>query len=93
MNYETRERREKGGGGSALGQSTVDPDSPVEVRVARVLSVGKLGDEEEAQQTDGAASGEDRLDQLEYLRRSTAEGLGYAYPQRLSRVLEVAEGP
>jgi len=64
-----------------------------DMRVVRVLTVGRLGDDDDALAVEAALSPEQRLDQLEQLRRTTAEGLGYVYPERLSRVLEVAEGP
>lgn len=63
----------------------------VQVRVERVLTVGRLGDDKEGDAPESTAA--ERLDQLEQLRRQTAEALGYAYPERLQRVLEVAEGP
>lgn|GEM_PF-3156202 len=62
-----------------------------DVRVVRVLSVGRLGDEREAETP--ASTPEQRLDRLECLRRQTAKAMGYAYPERLQRVLEIAEGP
>lgn len=67
-------------------------ETRTEVRVARVLTVGRLGDDDEAREAEAASSPGQRLDQLEQLRRTTAEGLGHAYPERLSRVLDVAEG-
>jgi hypothetical protein len=66
-------------------------ESETGIRVVRVLRVGQLGDDREADAP--KSTPEQRLDQLERLRRQTAKAIGYAYPERLQRVLEVAEGP
>lgn len=93
MKRETREMRENGTGDAADQHADVAPNGASEIRVTRILTVGRLGDEDRDTEADATVSAAQRLDQLERLRRSTAEGLGHAYPQRLSRVLEVAEGP
>lgn len=66
-------------------------ESDTGIRVVRVLTVGRLGDDREEEAPESTP--EQRLDQLERLRRQTAKAMGYAYPERLQRVLEVAEGP
>ena len=71
------------------------PERPLpataEVRVARALTVGRLGDDRDDDAP--VSTPAERLDQLEQLRQQTAEALGYAYPERLQRVLEVDESP
>jgi hypothetical protein len=64
-------------------------ESGTEIRVTRVLTVGRLGDEREEEAP--GSTPEQRLDQLERLRRQTAKAMGYAYPERLQRVLEVVQ--
>ncbi len=70
-------------------QTGGSPAGGVEIRVARVLLIGRLGDEDEAMEAE--ATGLERIERLDALRRQTAQDLGYAYPERLQRVLEVAE--
>lgn len=74
---------------SDLGNpATVEPSVPAapEVRIVRVLTIGRLGDGQ------GAAAPEStpaqRLDQLERLRRQTAKAMGHAYQERLQRVMD-----
>ena len=61
----------------------------VEIRVARVLTISRIGDDDEAMYAE--ATGNERIECLDALRRQTAKDLGYVYPERLQRVLEVAE--
>jgi hypothetical protein len=60
------------------------------VKIARVLSVGRLDPAEKGIDLTRAMSGNERVSMVEDLRRQMAKVTQREYPRRLRRVLEVA---